>query len=78
MVTVKHPSSARLARKLRLEQNSNPLFRQRNNIVNEPPKKKPRYEQINNALRTMTNDFGNREIRQYLRDIVRVIEINVA
>jgi hypothetical protein len=42
-----------------------------------PAKKKKLYIRINEALHTMVTDYTNRQPIDYLKDIARVLNINV-
>ena len=76
MVYISHPTVARLARKLQQEQhNSN--FRRLQQMSGQPPRKKPKYVRIAKALRTIVDDYQNRDPVTYLGDIARVLNIDV-
>jgi len=72
-----HPTPAKLARKLQQEQHSSQLNRRQMELGVPAAKKKKLYIRINEALRTMVADYINRDQVSYLRDIARVLNINV-
>jgi hypothetical protein len=76
-VGIAHPSTARLAQKLQKEQHLHAVKNRQYEMGLPPPKKRKKYQQINEALRTMVADFANRDIVQFLFDVGRVVNINV-
>ena len=76
-VDIAHPTVPNLAHKLQMEQHSMLIYR-RQMILGQPaPRKKKKYQNIDEALYTMVSDYRNRDPMQYLADIARVININV-
>lgn len=77
MLVIAHPSTPRLARKLRQEQHSAALSRRQIELGQSLPKKKKKYVQMTAALKTIASDYNNRDSQQYLSDIARILNINV-
>ena len=76
MVTIAHPTSVCLARKLQQEQHSVAISRRQIDLGQSIPKKK-KYIQITAALKTIATDYANRNTLAYLNDISRILNINV-
>lgn len=62
--------------KSKQEQHSMALLRRQQDLGVQPAKKKA-YVRVNEGLRTIVTDYGNREPIQYLGDIARILNINV-
>ena len=53
------------------------LLRHQLELGTRAGKKKKTYIRVNEALRTMVTDYGNRDPITYLGDIARVLNVNV-
>ena len=70
-------SVVRLARKLQQEQHNSNIRRLQQMSGQPQPRKKPKYVRIDAALRTIVDDYQNRDPVTYLGDFARVLNINV-
>jgi hypothetical protein len=77
-VVIAHPTPGRLARKLHEEQHAMIISRRQAELGQPAAKKRKKYQRIDDALFTMVSDYRNREQMQYLSDIGRVLNIDVA
>jgi len=77
VVNFAHPFVTKLARKLQQEQHSTQRQRRQLELGKITGKKKKTYVRINEALHTMIVDYNNRDPIRYLKDIARVLNINV-
>ena len=77
IVSIAHPSTARLARKLQQQQHTSALMRAKSNAGQPPPKKRKNFERIDNAIRTVVSRYDVNNSLAYLQSIARLVNINV-
>ena len=76
-VNIAHPSVARLARKLQQEQHATMILRAQHATGQPPAKKRKKYIRINEALTTMVDAYDRTDAITYLKNVARVLNINV-
>jgi len=77
MVSVAHPTAGRLARKLQQEQHSSAIKRNQLQTGQAHPKKSKTYQRVDAAIKTIVAQYSSEDQLTYLRNIARVVNINV-
>ena len=77
MVNIAHPTAGRLARKLQQQQHTSAIKRSQIQTGQPPAKKRKTYQRIDDAIKTMVSRYSSEDQLKYLKNMARVVNINV-